>query len=204
MNALSLTRSLPTEARPRALTLLNRQLAHAIDLRLRAKQALWNIRRSELEAHQTLCAQVLHATRIAAEALAKRASDLGGVAEATVQGVGRNTRLSVHPAGLTRAPDHLWAFCGALVQYTASAREAVTAADLNGDYDTGDLFALISRAADTLLWEVGEYLSAIQDASTPVASNRVHSPVTHSAATGAENANPFDKPILTNHQPLDS
>src|SRR3954463_8653087 len=151
MNKKRLKRELPNDVRSRSIALINRQLANTLDLRIRAKQVSWNLRASRLGSLQKLIIQVLRENRSASETLAERVKELGGVVEATIQGIRSNSRLKLYPISPTGAPDRLWAFCGTFAHYTAALREAAKTSDLSGDYDTGDLITLISRTADRLL-----------------------------------------------------
>jgi starvation-inducible DNA-binding protein len=145
---------LPESTRSTAIRLLNEQLAGALDLRLQAKQAHWNVKGPQFAALHELFDDVAAELDESADALAERAVSLGGVAEGTLQAVMRASHLSEYPADQQWGCDHVQSLSRALAEFGKSVRAAIGGADKAGDAGTADLFTQVSRAADKLLWKV--------------------------------------------------
>jgi starvation-inducible DNA-binding protein len=158
MKLKSLHNDLSEAVRVKAVTLLNQQLADALDLRLQAKQAHWNVTGPHFISLHELFDSVAAATEEFTDVIAERAAQLGGVAGGTIQIIARKSRLPAYPIEAYRGADHVAALANALGQYAASVRAAAGAAEVAGDADTADIFTQVSRATDILLWKVGSHL----------------------------------------------
>lgn len=163
MKFKSLRVDLSEGTRNKAVALLNQQLADALDLRLQAKQAHWNVSGPHFLSLHELFDQVAATAEEFTDVIAERAAQLGGVARGTLQALIHQSRLPAYPLEAYRGTDHLHALAGALANYAQSARAAIGAADACGDADTADIFTQVSRATDLLLWKVGSHLSDAWD-----------------------------------------
>jgi len=145
---------LAEKVRRDAVTLLNQQLADALDLALQAKQAHWNVKGPTFIALHELFDTVVAEIFEHADDLAERAVQLGGTALGTARTVARASRLPEYPLDLDSGRGHVKALSAALAAFGASARSGIDAATALGDADTADLFTEISRGVDKLLWKV--------------------------------------------------
>jgi starvation-inducible DNA-binding protein len=145
---------LPENTRAEAIRLLNEQLAGALDLRLQAKQAHWNVKGPQFAALHELFDAVAAELDESADHLAERAASLGGTAQGTLQAVARASRLPEYPADLQWGCDHVQSLSLALAEFGKSVRSGISAADEAGDAGTADLFTQVSRSTDKLLWKV--------------------------------------------------
>jgi len=145
---------LPEGVRSTAIRLLNEQLAGALDLRLQAKQAHWNVKGPQFAALHQLFDEVAAELDESADALAERAVSLGGVAQGTLQVVARASRLPEYLLDQQWGCDHVQTLSRALAEFGKSVRSAIGEADETGDVGTADLFTQVSRATDKLLWKV--------------------------------------------------
>ncbi|MGE0719037.1 MAG: DNA starvation/stationary phase protection protein Dps [Alphaproteobacteria bacterium] len=141
--------------REQAAQLLNARLADAVDLKLQAKQAHWNVKGAGFIALHELFDGVAGRIDAQADDIAERITALGGVAEGTLQAVAGRTTLPAYPSG---AADHVARLADALARYGKEARAAIDAATEIGDAGTADLFTGISRAVDKDLWFLEAHL----------------------------------------------
>ena len=148
------------KVRLRVITLLNQQLADALDLGLQAKQAHWNVKGPNFIALHELFDEVVDELAEFVDEIAERAVELGGTAFGTVQVVATQTRLSEYPLNISSGRDHVAALSSALAKFGKSVRTAINSAAELGDADTTDLFTEVSRGVDKLLWKVEAHLQA--------------------------------------------
>lgn len=145
---------LPPATRATMVALLNARLADTLDLALQAKQAHWNVKGPDFYQLHELFDEVADAARSAADDIAERAVQLGGIAEGTVQVVQNRTTLRPYPLGIADGSAHVKALADALAVVARATRKAIEDSDEAGDKDTSDLFTEISRALDKHLWFV--------------------------------------------------
>lgn len=158
MRAYVTKNDLPSNAKSTVISLLNENLAAAIDLSLATKQAHWNLKgpqfiaihhmvdglRSELDGH--------------VDALAERVVQLGGTALGSLQSVSLATKLEPYPTDIHAVSDHLVEL---IERYGAAAnmvRRAIDASAAAGDAATADIFTSASRALDKALWFLEAHL----------------------------------------------
>lgn len=145
---------LPERVRAEAIVLLNQQLADALDLRLQAKQAHWNVKGASFIALHELFDEVEEELEEHADDIAERAVALGGTALGTVRSAATRSRLQEYPLQIHAGAEHVAALSAALAQFAKSARAAIDLAAALGDANTADLFTGVSRGVDKLLWKV--------------------------------------------------
>jgi len=146
--------------REKLIALLNARLADAVDLRMQAKQAHWNVKGPSFIALHELFDDVAAAFLEPIDEIAERAIQLGGTARGTVQSVSATTGLKPYPVDISAGTDHVEALASALAAFGKSIRAAIETADDLGDKDTADLFTAVSRASDKYLWFVEAHQQA--------------------------------------------
>lgn len=146
--------TLPEEIRAEAIGLLNQQLADALDLKLQAKQAHWNVKGVNFIALHELFDSVQSAVEEFADDLAERAVALGGTAFGTLRAASSRSRLAEYPLGADSSEEHVTALSIALAAFGRTAHAAIETATQLGDANTADLFTEVSRNTDILLWKV--------------------------------------------------
>jgi starvation-inducible DNA-binding protein len=143
-----------------AVSLLNQQLADALDLHLQAKQAHWNVKGPNFIALHELFDEVEEALEEYADDIAERAVALGGTVFGTVRASAAKSRLPEYPLEIVSGREHVAALSAVLAQFGKSARAAIDSAEALGDADTADLFTGVSRGVDKLLWKVEAHAQA--------------------------------------------
>jgi starvation-inducible DNA-binding protein len=94
------------------------------------------------------------------DAIAERATALGGLALGTARMAAEATTLDEYPLDAVAGEETVTVVADRLAAYGASLREAIDSADELGDMDTADLFTEVSRAIDKHLWFVEAHLQA--------------------------------------------
>lgn len=149
---------LPKKTRAAVCTLLQRQLAAAIDLSLQAKQAHWNVKGPQFIALHELFDKVYEEASGHVDELAERIVQLGGIADGTLAAVRRLSKLPDYPVDAHSGPEHVEALSNSLAAYGKAIRAAIDEADAAGDADSADLLTGISRGCDKQLWFVESHL----------------------------------------------
>jgi starvation-inducible DNA-binding protein len=142
------------------ISLLNQQLADAIDLGLQTKQAHWNVKGPNFIGLHELFDKAAEELDEFTDDIAERAVELGGFALGTVQVVSKNSRLTAYPLDLASGQGHVAALSNAFAKFGATTRAAIEIAGKAGDADTADLFTEVSRGVDKLLWMVEAHLQS--------------------------------------------
>jgi len=146
--------------REKMADLLNANLADAIHLALQAKQAHWNVKGPSFIALHELFDKVRDEVDEWGDLIAERAVMLGGLADGTLEGVAKKTRLPGYSTKISDGHAHVEALSDSLAAFGKTVREAIDTASEAGDADTTDLFTEVSRAADKMLWFVEAHLHA--------------------------------------------
>jgi starvation-inducible DNA-binding protein len=164
MNAIKTTRTFPTridlapDVRGPMIGLLNQQLADTFDLYGQTKQAHWNVRGPQFYPLHELFDKLAEQLEGYADLIAERATALGGLAQGTVRLSAANSRLTESPPGVTASLPTVEALAENYAALAASTREAIDAADGQGDAGTADLFTEVSRGLDKALWFLEAHL----------------------------------------------
>ena len=143
---------MPTETRGEMISLLNQHLADLTDLYSQTKQAHWNVRGMEFMQLHKLFDKLAEAQLEFIDAVAERATSLGGLATGTVRMAAKNSRLSELPAELSEGAAMLKALADRYADYAKSSREAIETSEKADDMVTSDLFIEITRLIDQQLW----------------------------------------------------
>jgi starvation-inducible DNA-binding protein len=151
---------LSAKTRARMIALLNARLADAIDLRLQAKQAHWNVKGPQFIALHELFDRFAVEFDGHVDEVAERITALGGIAEGTLQAVAGRSKLDAYPLDIGEGRAHLDALAAAFARYAKAVRKAIDEAAKAGDADTSDLFTGVSRAVDKGLWLLEAHLQA--------------------------------------------
>jgi starvation-inducible DNA-binding protein len=91
---------LPENDRRELVELLNARLADALDLRMQAKQAHWNVKGPHFIGLHKLFDKVAGVVAAFTDEIAERAVQLGGDAEGRVGPVSRRSNLPEYPFGI--------------------------------------------------------------------------------------------------------
>ena len=151
---------LPESTRTAMIALLNERLADAIDLRLRAKHAHWNVKGPQFIALHELFDDLADAVANLSDDLAERAVQLGGVAHGLIGQVERGSKLPVYPPKAVSGHDHVEALADSLAAMSKATRAAIETAEQHGDAVTADLFTQAGGVLDKQLWFIEAHLHA--------------------------------------------
>lgn len=150
--------TLSENIRVKAVELLNRHLAAAIDLHAQVKQAHWNVRGPAFIAIHELFDKVADVVEGYSDTIAERAAALGGTAEGTIQVALERSFLEPYELGVDTEQAHIAAVTAALAGFGDSARKAIDQSATLGDQDTSDVFTEVSRGIDKQMWLVEFHL----------------------------------------------
>jgi starvation-inducible DNA-binding protein len=143
---------LPEKNRRQLVALINARLADAVDLKLAAKHAHWNVKGPHFLSLHELFDQLAGVLEAPIDDMAERITALGGTAHGTIALVARGTSLAPYPAEVVAGADHVEALASAVAAFGQSVRKAIGRADKLGDEGTADLFTALSQEVDKQLW----------------------------------------------------
>lgn len=149
---------LSEDLRKKMIALLNLRLADSIDLKLRAKNAHWNVKGPHFFALHELFDKVAGGAEEWSDDLAERAIQLGGLAEGLVPSVKERASLGGYSPEIFEGQELVEAVSSNLAVFCRQIRRDIDQAAKAGDQTTSDLFTEISRAADKQLWFVEAHL----------------------------------------------
>jgi len=152
--------NLPQVTREKMIGLLNQELADIFDLASQTKQAHWNVKGAQFFALHELFDKLAATLGEHIDALAERATALGGTALGTVRMAAKATRLTELPVETISGPALVEALAARYAALAATMRAAVDTASQIGDADTADLFTEVSRDLDKALWFLEAHLQA--------------------------------------------
>ena len=149
---------IPEKKRAELVELLNARLPDALDLRLQAKQAHWNVKgRDFIQLHE-LFDKVHGIVEDQVDTIAERITALGGVADGRIQTTAKKTQLYEYSLETVTGEEHLKVLAAVLAQFGKAVRKDIAAADELGDADTADVFTEVSREIDKQLWFIEAHL----------------------------------------------
>jgi starvation-inducible DNA-binding protein len=143
---------LPEKSRRKLVDLINARLADAIDLKLSAKHAHWNVKGPRFISLHELFDRLAAALDAPIDDMAERITALGGTADGTIGLVSRRTSLDPYPAGIDNGAGHVEALAAAVAAFGRGIRKAIGQAGKLGDEGTADLFTGLSQEVDKQLW----------------------------------------------------
>ncbi len=154
MKLISTKNDLPAATRELMIGLLQQSTIEAVDLKIQAKLAHWNVKGANFIALHELFDRAANDIGVFTDDLAERVVQLGGLVEGNVQTVGSRTTLPAYSLSISDGRDHVEAFSSALSSFGTTIRKSIDLASEAGDQGTADLFTEVSRGIDKLLWFV--------------------------------------------------
>jgi starvation-inducible DNA-binding protein len=142
------------------ISLLNARLADMLDLRSQVKQAHWNVKGHGFYSVHELLDKIAGELDLAADEVAERAVQLGGVAMGTARMAAAASTLGEYPARLSSQQRTLQTVADRLAAVGGAVRTAIDESDDAGDKGTADLFTQTSRMLDKNLWFIESHLHA--------------------------------------------
>lgn len=151
---------LPEETRGKLVDQLNGTLACVSDLKSQTKQAHWNVKGKAFFQLHELFDQMAAELDGFVDALAERATTLGGTAMGTVRLASKHSLLEEYPYDIFDGLAHVTALADRYATVAKHLREGIERAEELNDADTADLYTEISRAIDMRLWFLEAHLQA--------------------------------------------
>lgn len=151
---------LPTNAKQVSIGVLQACLVDTVDLYNATRQAHWNVKGPHFGSLHALFETFYTDLAEAADEIAERIVQLGGVANGTTQVLAADTRLPAYPTELQGGMDHVRALSDRYAQVAKSLRAGIDETDEAGDADTADLLTGQSRAIDKKLWMLEAHLGS--------------------------------------------
>ena len=147
------------DSRIQMIELLNQHLADAFDLFSQVKQAHWNVKGLNFIAIHELFDAVAHEVLEAVDAIAERATALGGAAQGTARMAVQNSRLEEIADGPIQSEDALKMVVERVGKFANDARAAIDTATEAEDTVTADLFTEIVRELDKQIYFLDSHLN---------------------------------------------
>lgn len=152
--------SLPLESRTALVDLLNERLADLADLRSQVKEAHWNLRGPRFialhEFFDKLAAELLEPV----DAIAERATALGGFARGTIRLAGANSALPELPEKAGGDLEFVTLLADRYAATSALFMASITRAQEHKCEVTADLFIGITAYLDKSLWFLESHLDS--------------------------------------------
>lgn len=142
---------LSENARTTSNTVLQANLADALNLRLAIKQAHWTVRGPRFQQLHELFDSFVAPLDAEIDEIAERIATLGGTPDGRAE-TAATTRLDAYPAGLANGTAHLSALADRFAALGNTVRDGIDETDAAGDADTADLLTGTSRFLDQSLW----------------------------------------------------
>lgn len=151
---------LSDDAKSKLIELLNARLADTIDMKSQVKHAHWNIKGQQFYQLHLLFDEVAGHVDDAADLIAERAVQLGGVAHGTARIAAETSSIPEYNLDAVKEEDHVRALVDRLSALANASREAIDETDKLGDKATADIFTEIVRAIDKDLWFIEAHIQA--------------------------------------------
>jgi starvation-inducible DNA-binding protein len=151
---------LPELTRAAMIELLNQELADTADLYSQVKQSHWNVKGRHFYPLHLLFDELAEHLEEHADAIAERATALGGLALGTVRMAAASSQLPELPDDINDGLDYVRALVERYGAHGASVRSGIDKATEADDADTADLLTEISRQLDKDLWFLQAHLQA--------------------------------------------
>src|ERR1041385_9522593 len=120
---------IPEQRRSELNSLMNQQLANAVDLQTQMKQAHWNVKGPNFIGLHELFDEIDEAVEEYVDLIAERIVQLGGIAEGTARVAAQRSRLEEYPLDIANGTDHVAAVAKALSTFGHDVRNAISEAD---------------------------------------------------------------------------
>jgi starvation-inducible DNA-binding protein len=149
---------IPATTRAALVTLLDARLGDAFDLYSQLKQAHWNVKGREFMQLHLLYDEIAASVLEHVDAIAERATALGGLVHGTARMAAAASELDEYPEGAIEDMSTAAVVADRLAAFGSSARAGIDRATGLGDQTTADLLTEISRTIDKHLWFVEAHL----------------------------------------------
>jgi starvation-inducible DNA-binding protein len=144
----------PRETRLVMVKMLNGVLCHAIDLEMHARMAHWNLRGAGFIGLHELFEEVYGGLGELTDAVAERATQLGGRADGTAATVTERSTVPTYPQGVQEPREHAAALADSIASVVTEARRGIATSGEWNDEITEDLLTEMSRKLEKWLWMV--------------------------------------------------
>jgi len=151
---------LSDDAKSKLIDLLNARLADTIDMKTQVKHAHWNVKGAQFHQLHLLFDDIAGHVDDAADLIAERAVQLGGVAHGTARIAASTSSIPEYDLDAVKGEEHVRALVDRLSKLANASREAIDEADKLGDTATSDIFTEIVRATDKDLWFLEAHIQA--------------------------------------------
>lgn len=151
---------LSDDTKSKLIDLLNARLADTIDMKTQVKHAHWNVKGLQFHQLHLLFDDVASHVDDAADLIAERAVQLGGVAHGTARIAATTSSIKEYDLEAVKGDEHVRALVDRLSALANTSRDAIDEADKLGDKATSDIFTEIVRATDKDLWFLEAHLQA--------------------------------------------
>lgn len=142
---------------PDVVSILNQNLATLIDLKLRLKQAHWNVRGLNFIGLHKLFDKAQGEVEGFYDTVAERIGALGDEARGTLEDVKDSTRLDEYMLGTANGEKHVSAIMQSLDKACGETKQAIADCLEAKDQATADAFIEITRGLDQLRYLIGSH-----------------------------------------------
>lgn len=149
---------LPEDTKSKVIEILNARLADTIDLKTQVKFAHWNVKGINFYQLHELFDSIAEHLDDAADLIAERATQLGGIANGTARQAVKKSSIAEYDFEAVKGVEHVRALVERLSTLSNASREAIDQTDKLGDKATADIFTEVVRAADKDLWFLEAHL----------------------------------------------
>lgn len=150
--------ALHEDSRATMVVLLNQRLADATDLYTQTKHAHWNVKGMDFYQLHLLFDQLAETVEKHVDAIAERATALGGTAYGTVRMAAASTSLQEMPADAMTGREFVNALVERYATVAARVGEGIDRAEEMGDKATADLLTEITQDLDKALYFLESHL----------------------------------------------
>ena len=151
--------ALPDGAKETLVGTLNIALATTNDLYSQVKQAHWNIKGPQFFARHELFDSMAGRLRDYADAVAERATTMGGYATGTTRLSASASKLPEYDLRAVDGKQHIKVLVDRFSEYTKFVRRAIAEASENNDPATEDLYTEILRGTELDMWFLESHLN---------------------------------------------
>jgi starvation-inducible DNA-binding protein len=151
---------IPVETRGQIVERLNLRLCDALDLKLQAKHAHWNVKGMEFLALHQLFNDIASHCEEQSDLIAERVTALGGVAKGLARFVVENSSVPTYGLDAVLGEQHIRVLTKGIAGFGARVRADIELAEKLGDKASADLLTEVLRQVDKDLWLVEAHLQA--------------------------------------------
>jgi starvation-inducible DNA-binding protein len=148
------------DTKSKLIDLLNARLADSVDMKTQIKHAHWNVKGKQFYQLHLVFDEVAGHVDAAADLIAERAVQLGGVAHGTARIAVQTSSIPEYNLDAVTGEDHVKALVDRLSRLANANRDAIDESDKLGDKATADVFTEIVRVNDKDLWFLEAHIQA--------------------------------------------